>query len=304
MIYTNTYTFSTFWSCDKICLKVREHKLTVEWNNFQLRIIRLGEVTYSSLDIKNKILPYWTISHVLKGRVNMTTNNTMYRAEDGIVMVHPPNIPFYEKNEQAGTHQYMFFDCNVATHQALFDLLPLYPAIALRDPLNYAMMFRSIHQYWKQGETQAADRIFALLGIPSLLQILIEDWHAMGSPVRPGYKKNQDPRMEVLIEYMQHHLASPITRETLAERLHLHPNYLDRIFMKQYQITPMLMLRQLRMEKAKTMLTQTDETTESIAMACGFSSASHFAKLFKQELEETPGQFRRKSRVSESLYSY
>jgi AraC-like DNA-binding protein len=48
-----------------------------------------------------------------------------------------------------------------------------------------------------------------------------------------------------------------------------------------------------RIGKAKTLLTESSFTLSQIALACGFSSQSHFNAAFKSAMGISPGQWRR-----------
>ncbi|WP_207383660.1 helix-turn-helix transcriptional regulator [Paenibacillus solani] len=69
-----------------------------------------------------------------------------------------------------------------------------------------------------------------------------------------------------------------ITREELAKLYHMNPVYFSRAFQKIYKLTPMQMVRKLRLQHAKKMLESTDYTLEHIAQKCGYFDASTHLK--------------------------
>lgn len=50
---------------------------------------------------------------------------------------------------------------------------------------------------------------------------------------------------------------------------------------------------QMRLDKAKRMLTSTDIPIGDIAMKCGFPEMSYFSRIFKQTFQQTPSQYRK-----------
>jgi transcriptional regulator GlxA family with amidase domain len=57
---------------------------------------------------------------------------------------------------------------------------------------------------------------------------------------------------------------------------------------------PAACLLKLRLEKASSLLIQTELNVSEIAYEVGFKNASHFTRIFSQHLGEAPGCFRKK----------
>ena len=56
----------------------------------------------------------------------------------------------------------------------------------------------------------------------------------------------------------------------------------------------MIYFRKEKIESAKEMLKDSEYTVYEIAMILGFSSESHFIRAFKEQMSETPGEYRRR----------
>lgn len=78
--------------------------------------------------------------------------------------------------------------------------------------------------------------------------------------------------------------------------LHISLSYLSKIFKKHLGATCIEYITQKRMEKAKELLIHTAMTQEEIAHAVGYTNVHYFSMLFKKQLGETPGQYRRQVR--------
>jgi AraC-like DNA-binding protein len=52
----------------------------------------------------------------------------------------------------------------------------------------------------------------------------------------------------------------------------------------------------VQLERAETLLTQTEHTLEDIAGLAGFNDAAYFSVVFKREIGTTPGTFRARNR--------
>ena len=76
------------------------------------------------------------------------------------------------------------------------------------------------------------------------------------------------------------------------KHLGVSPNHLSAIFKHYYDISPMVYLNKVRLEYAKKMLIDTDETIIDIALEVGFSSLLAFYNFFKKLTGLTPKEFR------------
>lgn len=96
-------------------------------------------------------------------------------------------------------------------------------------------------------------------------------------------------------DYLERHLAEPCRLSVLGELVHLSPSYLHKLFRKTYGISPEGYLTKKRIETACRMLESGTLSIMEIAMHLGFSSQSHFGRVFKQQTGMTPAAWRRKT---------
>ena len=94
------------------------------------------------------------------------------------------------------------------------------------------------------------------------------------------------------IEYLDHNYAKIDSLTCLAKECNVSDAYFRQIFKKKFGITPCAYRNNLRMEKAKQYLQYSDTSISEISEILGFSTVSHFIKLFKSYYNTTPLQFR------------
>ena len=94
-------------------------------------------------------------------------------------------------------------------------------------------------------------------------------------------------------QYMEQYYAEPITLNMLAEKFYINKFYLERCFKQIVGCTPLAYLKNVRIDRAKTLLLSTDFTISEISLQVGFASASHFAKTFQKVTGMTPSAFLR-----------
>lgn len=101
--------------------------------------------------------------------------------------------------------------------------------------------------------------------------------------------------VELGITYMQKHLSSNFSIETLAGSLGVSPSYFTRLFVKEMGVSPINYLTELRISHAAFLLENTSLPVEVIAKECGFSCGNYFCKAFRKTLDYSPLEYRRQA---------
>lgn len=83
-----------------------------------------------------------------------------------------------------------------------------------------------------------------------------------------------------------------ITIRDIAHIIGVHPNYLTRCFRARFGTTPKRYLTDLRVGRAKNLLTETDSPISIIATSLGFDDQFVFSKTFKRETGVSPSTWR------------
>ena len=96
------------------------------------------------------------------------------------------------------------------------------------------------------------------------------------------------------IQYMRSHLQEKLTVKELAEAANLSVSRFSHLFSEETGMSPMAYFRMEKIENAREMLKDSEYTVYEIATILGFSSESHFIRAFREQLNVTPGEYRRK----------
>lgn len=90
------------------------------------------------------------------------------------------------------------------------------------------------------------------------------------------------------IELMENHLETPLQPEQLAERVFITRRQLERLFRTHLNTAPAEFYLKLRLERARSLLGQTDMTVLEISLACGFDSPSYFSRAYRKHYGSNP----------------
>lgn len=95
-----------------------------------------------------------------------------------------------------------------------------------------------------------------------------------------------------VISYIQDHYMEDIDFGSFAESMGFSAAYLTKIFKKHTGTTPVKMLTEVRIHKAKQLLTTTTMTIQEIGDAVGYPDQFHFSKTFRKIVDSNPTAYR------------
>lgn len=106
------------------------------------------------------------------------------------------------------------------------------------------------------------------------------------------------PRERFLLidQFLREHLDQPMSRQTCARALGLSPTHISRLFQRFSTVTFQQRLEHLRLERAQTLLRETEMPVTDIAVACGYTSDAYFVRVFREKQGATPARWRARSR--------
>ena len=107
-------------------------------------------------------------------------------------------------------------------------------------------------------------------------------------------KLGQSPSLLVtkVSNYVQQHLSEPIKTDDIARALFMGRSRLSTNFKNETGINISDYITQIKIDEAKRLLRYSDKTFVAIATYLGFSSPSHFSKVFKEKTGPTPFEYR------------
>ncbi|NRB56696.1 MAG: GlxA family transcriptional regulator [Salinicola sp.] len=95
------------------------------------------------------------------------------------------------------------------------------------------------------------------------------------------------------VALMERHLEQPLSMTAVSDRIGLSMRQLQRLFLDELGKRPRDYYLELRLDRARHLLEETDRDILSIGLACGFSSASSFSRAYRQRFGAPPSASRR-----------
>ncbi len=122
------------------------------------------------------------------------------------------------------------------------------------------------------------------------------DEQRLSIPTRIGVRH---PKLSTVIQMMEANIEEPVSPSILARDVGMSTRQLERLFSRYLSRSPKRYYMELRLQKARNLLMQTEMSVINVALACGFASPSHFSKCYRSQYDTTPYRERGSHRVRE-----
>ncbi|NKB76831.1 MAG: helix-turn-helix domain-containing protein [Gammaproteobacteria bacterium] len=143
----------------------------------------------------------------------------------------------------------------------------------------------------------------------SVAKYILKDRHRVGNEIQAehnpeliGYPMPQKLREAIVL--MEQNLEEPLSTSEIAALTHYSQRQLARIFKQHIGITPIRYYINLRLDRARGLITQTDMLIAEVANACGFGTSEQFSRAYKSHFNITPGKDRIEGRIPFQFRSF
>ncbi len=157
---------------------------------------------------------------------------------------------------------------------------------AIRGGLDVNDAFSISDSYIQQCELLSSP-----MEINNLQFRMISDYTERVSRLRLGFKPSN--LVISVSNYLQHHISQAVSVEELASEVCLSRPYLSRKFKAETGETLTDFILKQKIEEAKRLLRYSDKSLTSIGLYLGFSSSSHFSRVFKNYVGCNPREYRK-----------
>jgi AraC-like DNA-binding protein len=129
-------------------------------------------------------------------------------------------------------------------------------------------------------------------GVVGLLEIFGQHLSLVANQIALCESQNESPLVRRAKAYIAGHQADHLRLEDVANAMHVSTFYFCKLFKKTTGLTFTDYLGRVRVEKAKTLLSNPHLRVSEIAYRVGFQSLTHFNRVFHRVTGESPSLFR------------
>ncbi|ATN34462.1 AraC family transcriptional regulator [Rhizobium sp. ACO-34A] len=108
----------------------------------------------------------------------------------------------------------------------------------------------------------------------------------------------QNSKVLSIIELMESNLSEPLSLLEIADDAGLSRRQIERLFRQEMGRSPARYYLEIRLDRARHLLVQSSMPVVEVAVACGFVSASHFSKCYRELYNRSPQQERAERKLT------
>ncbi len=153
-----------------------------------------------------------------------------------------------------------------------------------------AWLMRSV---WENQTGESSNRLYAEGLMLALIGLLQQNFCQAREEASKAAGEFHWKTRRRLIDFIEHALDEPLSVQRLAQEVQMSPQHFARVFIKTFRRPPHAYVMARRIAAASRLLaSEPERTVTDIALSCGFSSAAHFSRCFRQALGTTPTRWR------------
>lgn len=219
------------------------------------------------MEMKNRV--DYGLSFCKSGQITYTQNGKVTVSDRYHAVILPQGGSYTLYGDESGVFPLINF-------RTLSPFTDEFIAVRLEDPDIYIKELEQMQSYFAAGNKT---KVFKMMyGILDRLM---------------GESKEKNI-LEPAVKYMERHYRDEgLSNTRLARQLNISEVYFRKLFKEKYGTTPHKYLLNLRLERAKQLLSDRALPVTLIAEECGFSGVYHFCKAFKENVGQTPTAYRR-----------
>ena len=212
----------------------------------------------------------YVLSCRIEGESSFFYDNQEYKVKRGDILYIPKGAEYSQKSEY---EKLIFFHFN-----AIGELSNKIQIFTPENKDKICNLFSSVYKIWSEKKEnyyyQCTGELYKIISLFSLDH-------------NNGFS-DKCPILAPAMTYIHEHLYSPeLSLEEACKKAHISRVYFNKLFFKEYQMTPIYYINSLRIKRAKKLLQTHNYTNDEISLLCGFNDVKYFYTVFKKHTGTT-----------------
>ena len=223
-----------------------------------------------------------------RGGFQMTCNGYTFDVkDDNIVVVNSNELHFFDRSTRG---RYFCIMINPAFFNDIkFDNI-IFKNLIIKDDVIKQCFEEMFFEYLSKNE--GYDMAIKAIAYRLMTHILRNYKSESLSDYDFKQRKSKILRIDTVLTYISDHYDDKLTTALLAEKFFLNEYYFCHFFKKATGQSPVSYINRYRIEKAATLLKNTDISITELAMNVGFDDPNYFTRTFKKYLGVTPSVYK------------
>lgn len=220
-------------------------------------------------EIKNRYC--FGISFCNSGKITYTHNGMNFVSDKSCAVILPKGQRYSLYGNESGSFPVINFECEGFS----LDTIKIIP---LKNADSYLKDYERIKDLFlfKNNNLKALSILYDILNRLATEEI------------------SEKSELKETIEFIENNYSNPeLSNTLLAEKIHISEVYFRRIFKESFGITPKQFILDIRIKKAKQLISYNELNITKIAELCGFSTVYHFCRAFKEKTGLTPTEYKK-----------
>lgn len=240
--------------------------------------------------VKPHTHPYYHMFYVKSGTCSFAADNAVWSMHAGQIFLVPrETVHSYINNSNAPTE---LLEIKFSLPQAAMDSHLLSQGVLVSDNKLAGMLFEQVLKEYSdlagKADESAASYVIAIVNLLTEATRYEKKRH-----FRYIDASSYSQLSQRIICYLEDHYAQELSLDALSEAMGYNKSYLCVAFKRDTQSTILDCLNMIRIRRAAELIVYSDHSLTQVADMCGFSSDSHFNRVFVKYVGITPGQCRR-----------